>query len=135
MCVYRLAGQLQCQQFVPWHFCRLGRGSEHIPPALRQLMSPGSPIADLYEVCSDCESLVESIKVATAKLTLVSSETPHMHSRKCSNLQEMQGINLSQPADTHCLQAIRQASGLSKDPTVASNAASSSVQSLRSKVR
>lgn len=46
-----------------------GRGSEYISPALRTLMRPGSPIADLYEVCTDCANIVEAIKSITAKLT------------------------------------------------------------------
>ena len=46
-------------------------GQEHAPSALRHLMDPGSPIADMYTLCSECEGHLEASKQARLQLTQV----------------------------------------------------------------
>ena len=48
-------------------------GKEHAPSALRHLMDAGSPIADMYTICSQCEAHLEAIKQARLQLTQVPS--------------------------------------------------------------
>ena len=48
-------------------------GKEHAPSALRHLMDAGSPIADMYTLCSECEAHLEASKRARLQLTQVPS--------------------------------------------------------------
>lgn len=47
-------------------------GKNHAPTALQSLIEPGSPIADVYEVCTQCQVLLADEKQAHEQLAKVS---------------------------------------------------------------
>lgn len=51
------------------------QGRQHAPATLRPLMDAGSPIAALYDTCTECEEHIEAVKAADLKVSQVCTRT------------------------------------------------------------